>query len=155
MAAVGLTSKAKIGIAFLAFLAMEYVVNRITMGTILRVEKDSAGVWHNDLHFMFPGVWRGFILQLTIVGCIALALKTIFFVRSTIQLRKRNLVPERTMKICVGTWLVAAIGLIGSFHLLLPPGTISMLQLILVVTLILPANRILSEILFLDSSRHR
>ncbi|MDR3691584.1 MAG: hypothetical protein P4L46_19555 [Fimbriimonas sp.] len=83
-----------------------------------------------------------------------ISLKFILAIVAAARLLKRRLVEPRVLGRCAGLWLVLAALITLAFYQVLPEGRVSALAIALTVLLLLPANRILWQIVSLDAKRH-
>jgi hypothetical protein len=125
------------GLQVLVFLGFLFWITRIEL------------TW--QLH---PGRERGALHLAWIVGWIVLGAKAVAAAAGVRRSRALNLVCDRTLANGAKIWIAAAVILTTAFYIALPPGTIALPTLILIIALLLPANRILWQIITLDATRH-
>lgn len=84
-----------------------------------------------------------------------LLLKVGFAAGGMVRLRQKNLVNGWSLAQGGATWVIAAVILTTAYYLVFPPGRIPVTNVLTTIVLLLPANRILWQILSLDAKRHQ
>ncbi|MDR3691585.1 MAG: hypothetical protein P4L46_19560 [Fimbriimonas sp.] len=104
---------------------------------------------------MHPEIMRGLIVQVTVVAALCLIGKAALAVRSVSQVRVKRLLSDAQLKRLAALWLGTGAVLLVGYSLLLPPQFVAPGYFALFLALLLPVNRILTQILSVDSNRHR
>jgi len=132
-----------------------YLVLQFMDGTLYKLDFLRKGASVNTGLLEHPDVLAKLIGELTIAGVVLIGIKAVLLVISVIRIRRRKLVEDRNLIAYGGIWIATATALVGGFYALLPPGMLSAPYLALIVALVLPLNRILMQIVTVDSNRHR
>lgn len=111
---------------------------------------------------LFRDVWRtefwlghGFPSRLGITVLLLLAVKAALIVPGSMRLLQSGLGTRRQLGIGAGLWVTSFAALSGLAYAVLPPGSVTLSGVALVVALLVPANRIIWHIVLLDRTRHQ
>ena len=128
---------------FREYLSVGPIVAVVVVVSLVR-ESANSGSW--DLSYILG--------LLTYIGIGLVCLKAMFAAAALVRIRRKGLLDSSVLIKIAVSWVGLGFFIVAAFHFLLPPDFVPLDALTVLVLLLLPANRILWQILALDASRH-